>query len=57
MNIREAKEEEDFEEIWPIFREVISIGDTYAYPQDTSRGDALKIWVHEPRKNICYRGK
>ncbi|MGH1537806.1 MAG: GNAT family N-acetyltransferase [Gammaproteobacteria bacterium] len=51
MNIREAKEE-DFEEIWPIFHEVVSAGDTYAYPQDTSREDALKIWIYAPRKTF-----
>ena len=42
MNIREATEK-DFDEIWPIFHEVVSMGDTYAYPQDTSKEDALKI--------------
>ena len=51
MNIREATEE-DFDEIWPIFYEVVSIGDTYAYPRDTSKQDALKIWIHTPRKTF-----
>ena len=51
MNIREATEE-DFEGIWPIFNEVVSAGDTYAYPQDTSRDEALKIWIHIPRKTF-----
>ena len=51
MNIREATEE-DFEGIWPIFNEVVSAGDTYAYPQDTSRDEALKIWIHTPRKTF-----
>lgn len=51
MNIREATEE-DFDEIWPIFYEVVSIGDTYAYSRDTSKQDALKIWIHNPRKTF-----
>ena len=51
MNIREVTEE-DFDEIWPIFHEVVSIGDTYAYPSDTSKQDALKIWIHTPRKTF-----
>ncbi len=49
--IREAKEE-DFDEIWPIFHEVVSIGDTYAYPRNTSKEEALKIWIHAPRKTF-----
>ena len=51
MNIREATEK-DFDEIWPIFHEVVSTGDTYAYPQDTSKEEALKIWMHAPRKTF-----
>ena len=51
MNIREATEL-DFDEIWTIFHEVVSIGDTYAYPPDTSKQDALKIWIHAPRKTF-----
>ncbi len=34
MTIREATHE-DFEEIWPIFYEIVSAGETYAYPRDT----------------------
>ena len=51
MNIREATEE-DFDEIWPIFHEVVSVGDTYAYPSDTSKEDALKIWIQAPQKTF-----
>ena len=51
MNIREATEE-DFDEIWPIFHEVVSIGDTYAYPPDTSKEEALKIWIQIPWKTF-----
>jgi len=51
MNIRVATEE-DFDEIWPIFHEVVSAGDTYAYPQDTTKEQALNIWVSTPRKTF-----
>ena len=51
MNIREATEL-DFDEIWAIFHEIVSIGDTYAYTPDTSKQDALKIWIHAPRKTF-----
>ena len=51
MNIREATEE-DFDEIWPIFHEVVSIGDTYAYPPETSKDNALKIWIQTPQKTF-----
>lgn len=51
LKIREATED-DFDEIWPIFHEVVSAGDTYAYPPDTSQQDALKIWIDTPRKTF-----
>ena len=51
MDIREAVVE-DFDEIWPIFHEVVSAGDTYAYPQETKKEQALNIWVNTPRKTF-----
>ena len=33
MIIREAKES-DVDEIWLIFNEIASVGETYAYPRD-----------------------
>ena len=56
MIIREAKEE-DFDQIWPIFHEIVSAGDTYAYPRDTSKEEALKIWIHVPRKTFVIAEK
>lgn len=49
MNIREASEK-DFDDIWPIFSEVVSAGETYAYSQDATKGQALNIWVTTPKK-------
>lgn len=39
----------DFEQIWPIFREVASAGDTYGYKQDTTKDDAFYLWMEYPR--------
>ena len=49
MKIREANQE-DFDQIWPIFQEIAAAGETYAYPRDISREEALKLWIHAPRK-------
>jgi len=49
MQIREATEA-DFEKIWPIFHDIASAGEAYAYPQDTSKEEANRLWMHLPRK-------
>lgn len=51
MIIREATEA-DFERIWPIFREIASRGETYAYRQDTSQEEAESLWMHASRKTF-----
>jgi RimJ/RimL family protein N-acetyltransferase len=51
LKIREANEA-DFEEIWIIFHVIVSLGETYAYAQDTSRAEAKKIWLDTPRKTF-----
>ncbi|MFC1799145.1 GNAT family N-acetyltransferase [Thermodesulfobacteriota bacterium] len=51
MNIRAATKK-DFDAIWPIFHEIVSAGETYACPKDTTRNDALKIWLNAPRKTF-----
>jgi len=50
MNIREATEN-DFDAIWPIFNEVVSAGETYACPKETTKSEALNIWIRSPRKS------
>ena len=47
MQIREATIV-DWPNLWPIFSEVVSAGDTYAYPVDISREDARQIWLDKP---------
>lgn len=53
MNIREATRE-DFEKIWPIFREIVATGETYAYPRDTTKEQAIKLWIDSPRKTYVF---
>lgn len=49
MNIRKATHK-DFEQIWPIFYEIVSAGETYALPPDTTKEHARKIWMDSPRE-------
>lgn len=51
MQIREATPD-DFDEIWPIFHEVSSAGETYAYPRGTSRKEAERLWMDVPRQTF-----
>lgn len=49
MQIREAGES-DFERIWPIFKSIVSQGDTYAYDINTTKQDGFKAWMTYPLK-------
>lgn len=49
MIIREAKES-DFDEIWLIFHEIASVGQTYAYPRYITQKEAMRVWLELPRK-------
>lgn len=53
MPIREATRE-DFDRIWPIFHEIAAAGETYAYPQDIAKEQALKLWIDDPRKTYVF---
>ncbi len=53
INIREANEV-DFDSIWPIFYEIVSVGETYAYPQDITKEEAKKVWLQAPRKTFVF---
>jgi ribosomal protein S18 acetylase RimI-like enzyme len=53
MDIREAARE-DFDAIWPIFHEIVAAGETYAYPRDTTKEQAVELWLDVPRKTfVC----
>lgn len=51
MHIREATTA-DFDQIWPIFKTIVAAGETYAYPPDTTREQAIKLWLEAPRKTF-----
>jgi ribosomal protein S18 acetylase RimI-like enzyme len=51
IEIRAARPE-DAETLWPILREVIRAGDTYAIDPGITRGRALEKWMELPR--ACY---
>ena len=53
MPIREATRE-DFDKIWPIFHEIAAAGETYAYPRETTKEDAQKLWIDYPRKTYVF---
>jgi L-amino acid N-acyltransferase YncA len=38
----------DWNQIWPIFYEVVARGDTYAYSPDTNEEQGHAIWVESP---------
>lgn len=51
--IREATQD-DWPSIWPIFSEVVSAGETYAYDPDTSFEEAKQLWLDTPRKTFVF---
>lgn len=51
--LREATPK-DFDRIWPIFREIVAAGETYAIPRDISKEDARKLWIDGPRKTFVF---
>ena len=53
MTIREATEE-DWDNIWPIFHEVVAKGDTYAYHPDTKKQEAYFIWMKRVKNTYIY---
>jgi ribosomal protein S18 acetylase RimI-like enzyme len=45
---------QDFDQIWPIFHEIVTTGDTYAYPTDISKEQALHVWLKVPRETYVF---
>jgi len=56
MYIREASHK-DWNAIWPIFSEVVSTGETYAYPQNISKEEAEKLWLSAPQKTFVIESQ
>ncbi|MFC0349485.1 GNAT family N-acetyltransferase [Undibacterium danionis] len=42
----------DFEKIWPIFHEIVSAGETYAYARDTNQDQGFQLWMTLPRQTF-----
>ena len=56
-DIREALEE-DFDQIWKIFHQIVSVGQTYAIQSSTSKKEAHIIWMEQPQKTyVCVENK
>ncbi|WP_250464773.1 GNAT family N-acetyltransferase [Microbulbifer litoralis] len=53
MDIRRVQPE-DFDRIWPIFREIAREGETYAYPVDINRDQACHLWMDVPRQTYVF---
>jgi GNAT superfamily N-acetyltransferase len=51
VQIREFSDD-DWPSVWPIFQEVVSAGDTYAYDSTWSSEQARNIWVEAPPGHI-----
>ena len=47
MTIRPATDG-DWASIWPIFREIVAAGETYAYPEDLTYEEAQGLWIEQP---------
>ena len=57
IDIREALEE-DFDQIWKIFNQIVSAGETYAIQQNASKKEAHQIWIEKPEKTyVCVDNK
>lgn len=51
MTIRPATDR-DFTHIWPLFREIVAKGDTYAFAPNTTREEAYQLWMSSPRQTF-----
>ncbi len=53
MNIREATES-DFEGIWLFFQPIVSKGETYSFPRNSTKEEGLELWIRRPRKTFVF---
>ena len=52
-DIREALEE-DFDQIWKIFHQIVSAGETYPIHRNSSKKEAYQTWMEHPQKTyVC----
>lgn len=55
FNIREIGPDE-FERVWPIFREVLARGESYNYPAELSLEKARQMWTAPPYRSFVAEG-
>jgi L-amino acid N-acyltransferase YncA len=56
VTIREARPE-DWEAIWPFFRQIVAARETYAYDPDISEADGRSLWmVKAPARVVVATG-
>ena len=39
---------DDWAALWPVFRETVAAGETYAYPEDLTSEQARALWLEQP---------
>ena len=44
MEIRDVRPD-DWNQIWPFFRDIVAEGETYAYPDDLTQEQARQLWT------------
>ena len=55
--IREALEK-DFDQIWEIFHQIVSAGETFAIHRYANKKKAHHIWIEQPQKTyVCEKNK
>jgi GNAT superfamily N-acetyltransferase len=56
LAIREARPE-DWDAIWPFFRQIVAAGETYAYDPDMTKDDGRRLWmVAPPARTVVATG-
>lgn len=45
--IRDARAD-DWDSIWPFFRQIVGDGETYAYDRDMDEAEARRVWMVDP---------
>ncbi len=51
MHTRPASDD-DWDEIWPIWRAAVSTGETYLWAPDTNEADARALWMRPPPAEV-----
>lgn len=49
-------EEKDFDAVFDIFRQVVSKGETYIYPEGTTKEEAHAIWMQKTAPYVAWKG-